>query len=264
MLHSREEKLAAVSRLLDVMERLRKDCPWDREQTTESLRTNTIEEVYELSDAILSGQPDEVKKELGDVLLHIVFYSTIGEEQGRFDLCDVANALCDKLIYRHPHVYGEAVAESAGAVVKRWEELKQHEKDGNKTVLSGVPASLPTLIKAYRIQDKARGVGFDWEQPEDVWAKVEEELGELREAIANKSADDSEAELGDFLFSVINVARKYDLNPDNALERTNAKFIRRFGYIEAKAKETGRSLRDMTLAEMDELWNEAKRLESQS
>lgn len=263
MLHSREEKLAAVSRLLDVMERLRKDCPWDREQTTESLRTNTIEEVYELSDAILSGQPDEVKKELGDVLLHIVFYSTIGEEQGRFDLCDVANALCDKLIYRHPHVYGEAVAESAGAVVKRWEELKQHEKDGNKTVLSGVPASLPTLIKAYRIQDKARGVGFDWEQPEDVWAKVEEELGELREAIASKSADDAEAELGDFLFSVINVARKYDLNPDNALERTNAKFIRRFGYIEGKAKEAGRSLRDMTLAEMDELWNEAKRLESQ-
>ena len=264
MLHSREEKLAAVSRLLDVMERLRKDCPWDREQTTESLRTNTIEEVYELSDAILSGQPDEVKKELGDVLLHIVFYSTIGEEQGRFDLCDVANALCDKLIYRHPHVYGEAVAESAGAVVKRWEELKQHEKDGNKTVLSGVPASLPTLIKAYRIQDKARGVGFDWEQPEDVWMKVDEELGELREAITSKSADDAEGELGDFLFSVINVARKYDLNPDNALERTNAKFIRRFGYIEAKAKETGRSLRDMTLAEMDELWNEAKRLESQS
>ena len=242
MLHSREEKLAAVSRLLDVMERLRKDCPWDREQTTESLRTNTIEEVYELSDAILSGRPEEVKKELGDVLLHIVFYSTIGEEQGSFDLCDVANALCDKLIYRHPHVYGEAVAESAGAVVKRWEELKQQEKGGNKTVLSGVPASLPTLIKAYRIQDKARGVGFDWEQPEDVWTKVDEELRELREAIASK----------------------YDLNPDNALERTNVKFIRRFGYIEAKAKETGRSLRDMTLAEMDELWNEAKRLESQS
>ena len=240
MLHSREEKLAAVSRLLDVMERLRKDCPWDREQTTESLRTNTIEEVYELSDAILSGRPEEVKKELGDVLL------------------------CDKLIYRHPHVYGEEVAESAGAVVKRSEELKQQEKGGNKTVLSGVPASLPTLIKAYRIQDKARGVGFDWEQPEDVWTKVDEELRELREAIASKSADDSEGELGDFLFSVINVARKYDLNPDNALERTNVKFIRRFGYIEAKAKEAGRSLRDMTLAEMDELWNEAKRLESQS
>ena len=263
MLHSREEKLAAMSRLLDVMERLRKDCPWDREQTTESLRTNTLEEVYELSDAILSGRPEEVKKELGDVLLHIVFYSTIGEEQGTFDLCDVANSLCDKLIYRHPHVYGEAVAASAGAVVERWEELKQQEKGGNKTVLSGVPASLPTLIKAYRIQDKARGVGFDWEQPEDVWMKVDEELRELREAITSGSAEDSEAELGDFLFSIINVARKYGINPDNALERTNAKFIRRFGYVEAKAKETGRSLRDMTLAEMDALWDEAKRLESQ-
>jgi mazG family protein len=263
MLHSREEKLAAMSRLLDVMERLRKDCPWDREQTTESLRTNTLEEVYELSDAILSGRPEEIKKELGDVLLHIVFYSTIGEEQGTFDLCDVANALCDKLIYRHPHVYGEAVAASAGAVVERWEELKQQEKGGNKTVLSGVPASLPTLIKAYRIQDKARGVGFDWEQPEDVWMKVDEELRELREAITSGSAEDSEAELGDFLFSVINVARKYGINPDNALERTNAKFIRRFSYVEAKAKEAGRSLRDMTLAEMDALWDEAKRLESQ-
>ena len=252
-----------MSRLLDVMERLRKDCPWDREQTTESLRTNTLEEVYELSDAILSGRPEEVKKELGDVLLHIVFYSTIGEEQGTFDLCDVANSLCDKLIYRHPHVYGEAVAASAGAVVERWEELKQQEKGGNKTVLSGVPASLPTLIKAYRIQDKARGVGFDWEQPEDVWMKVDEELRELREAITSGSAEDSEAELGDFLFSIINVARKYGINPDNALERTNAKFIRRFGYVEAKAKETGRSLRDMTLAEMDALWDEAKRLESQ-
>lgn len=249
-----------MSRLLDVMERLRKDCPWDREQTTESLRTNTLEEVYELSDAILSGRPEEIKKELGDVLLHIVFYSTIGEEQGTFDLCDVANALCDKLIYRHPHVYGEAVAASAGAVVERWEELKQQEKGGNKTVLSGVPTSLPTLIKAYRIQDKARGVGFDWEQPEDVWTKVDEEL---REAITSGSAEDSEAELGDFLFSIINVARKYGINPDNALERTNAKFIRRFGYVEAKAKEAGRSLRDMTLAEMDALWDEAKRLESQ-
>ena len=263
MLHSREEKLAAMSRLLDVMERLRKDCPWDREQTTESLRTNTLEEVYELSDAILSGRPEEIKKELGDVLLHIVFYSTIGEEQGTFDLCDVANALCNKLIYRHPHVYGEAVAASAGAVVERWEELKQQEKGGNKTVLSGVPTSLPTLIKAYRIQDKARGVGFDWEQPEDVWTKVDEELRELREAITSGSAEDSEAELGDFLFSVINVARKYGINPDNALERTNAKFIRRFGYVEAKAKEAGRSLRDMTLAEMDALWDEAKCLESQ-
>ena len=250
-----------MSRLLDVMERLRKDCPWDREQTTESLRTNTLEEVYELSDAILSGRPEEIKKELGDVLLHIVFYSTIGEEQGTFDLCDVANALCDKLIYRHPHVYGEAVAASAGAVVERWEELKQQEKGGNKTVLSGVPASLPTLIKAYRIQDKARGVGFDWEKPEDVWSKVEEELQELREAVAHHDADAMEAELGDFLFSVINAARKYKINPDNALSRTNEKFIHRFGYIEAKAKEQGRSIKDMTLGEMDTLWEEAKALE---
>ena len=248
-----------MSRLLDVMERLRKDCPWDREQTTESLRTNTLEEVYELSDAILSGRPEEIKKELGDVLLHIVFYSTIGEEQGAFDLCDVANALCDKLIYRHPHVYGEAVAASAGAVVERWEELKQQEKGGNKTVLSGVPASLPTLIKAYRIQDKARGVGFDWEQPEDVWTKVDEELCELREAIASGSAEDSEAELGDFLFSVINAARLYGINPDNALERTNAKFRRRFDYLEAQTIRRGRSLKDMTLAEMDAIWDEAKR-----
>ena len=248
-----------MSRLLDVMERLRKDCPWDREQTTESLRTNTLEEVYELSDAILSGRPEEIKKELGDVLLHIVFYSTIGEEEGTFDLCDVANALCDKLIYRHPHVYGEAVAASAGAVVERWEELKQQEKGGNKTVLSGVPASLPTLIKAYRIQDKARGVGFDWEQPEDVWTKVDEELRELREAITSGSAEDSEAELGDFLFSVINAARLYGINPDNALERTNAKFRRRFDYLEAQTIRRGRSLKDMTLAEMDAIWDEAKR-----
>ena len=249
-----------MSRLLDVMERLRKDCPWDREQTTESLRTNTLEEVYELSDAILSGRPEEIKKELGDVLLHIVFYSTIGEEQGTFDLCDVANALCDKLIYRHPHVYGEAVAASAGAVVERWEELKQQEKGGNKTVLSGVPASLPTLIKAYRIQDKARGVGFDWEQPEEVWTKVREELDELQEAITSGSVEDTEAEFGDFLFSVINVARKYKVNPDDALERTNEKFIRRFGYVEARAAELGhQSLRELTLGQMDELWNEAKR-----
>ena len=260
--HSREEKLAAFGRLLDVMDRLRSECPWDREQTTESLRTNTIEEVYELSDAILSGAPEEIKKELGDVLLHVVFYSKIGEEQGSFDVADVANALCDKLIFRHPHVYGETEASTSEAVIERWEELKQKEKNGNKTVLSGVPSSLPALIKAYRIQDKARGVGFDWQHPEDVWSKVEEELSELRGAITLGSVEDTEAEFGDFLFSIINVARKYKVNPDNALERTNTKFIRRFGYIEARAKEEGRTLKDLSLEEMDALWDEAKKLEA--
>lgn len=260
--HSREEKLAAFGRLLDVMDRLRSECPWDREQTTESLRTNTIEEVYELSDAILSGAPEEIKKELGDVLLHIVFYSKIGEEQGFFDVADVANALCDKLIFRHPHVYGETEASTSEAVIERWEELKQKEKNGNKTVLSGVPSSLPALIKAYRIQDKARGVGFDWQHPEDVWSKVEEELSELRGAITSGSVEDIEAEFGDFLFSIINVARKYKVNPDNALERTNTKFIRRFGYIEARAKEEGRMLKELSLEEMDALWDEAKKLEA--
>ena len=260
--HSREEKLAAFGRLLDVMDRLRSECPWDREQTTESLRTNTIEEVYELSDAILSGAPEEIKKELGDVLLHVVFYSKIGEEQGSFDVADVANALCDKLIFRHPHVYGETEAFTSEAVIERWEELKQKEKNGNKTVLSGVPSSLPTLIKAYRIQDKARGVGFDWQHPEDVWSKVGEELSELRGAITSGSVEDIEAEFGDFLFSIINVARKYKVNPDNALERTNTKFIRRFGYIEARAKEEGRTLKELSLEEMDALWDEAKKLEA--
>ena len=260
--HSREEKLAAFGRLLDVMDRLRSECPWDREQTTESLRTNTIEEVYELSDAILSGAPEEIKKELGDVLLHVVFYSKIGEEQGAFDVADVANALCDKLIFRHPHVYGETEASTSEAVIERWEELKQKEKNGNKTVLSGVPSSLPALIKAYRIQDKARGVGFDWQHPEDVWSKVEEELSELRGAITAGSVEDTEAEFGDFLFSIINVARKYKVNPDNALERTNTKFIRRFGYIEARAKEEGRTLKELSLEEMDALWDEAKKLEA--
>ena len=252
----------AFGRLLDVMDRLRAECPWDREQTTESLRTNTIEEVYELSDAILSGAPEEIKKELGDVLLHVVFYSKIGEEQGSFDVADVANALCDKLIFRHPHVYGETEASTSEAVIERWEELKQKEKNGNKTVLSGVPSSLPALIKAYRIQDKARGVGFDWQHPEDVWSKVEEELSELRGAITSGSVEDTEAEFGVFLFSIINVARKYKVNPDNALERTNTKFIRRFGYIEARAKEEGRTLKELSLEEMDALWDEAKKLEA--
>lgn len=261
MMHTRQEKLEAFGRLLDVMDRLRVECPWDREQTNESLRPNTIEETYELSEALLSGIPREIKKELGDVLLHIVFYSKIGEEQGQFDVADVCHALCDKLIYRHPHVYGHVEAETTEAVLNNWEQLKQQEQGGNKTVLSGVPQTLPTLIKAYRIQDKARGVGFDWPEPADAWGKVQEELAELREALNSGDAEACEGEFGDFLFSLINVARLYQLNPDNALERTNQKFIRRFGYIEAKAKEQSRSLKEMTLAEMDELWEEAKSFE---
>lgn len=255
---TREEKMQAFGRLLDVMDRLRAECPWDREQTTESLRPNTLEEVYELSDAIIAGQTEEVKKELGDVLLHIVFYSKIAEEQGQFDIASVCHTLCDKLIYRHPHVYGEAVVNGSDAVVSNWEQLKQQEKGGNKSVLSGVPSSLPALIKAYRMQDKARAVGFDWERPADAWDKVEEELGELREAIGQGSPEQQQAELGDFIFSLVNIARLHKLNPDNALEATNQKFIRRFNYIEARARELGKELKAMTLAEMDTLWNEAK------
>lgn len=258
MAHTREQQLQAFGRLLDVMERLRKDCPWDREQTRESIRANTIEEAYELSEAILEGKPDEVKKELGDLLLHIVFYSLMGQEDGDYDIADVCHALCDKLIYRHPHVYGELKADDTDTVLSNWEMLKQAEKDGNRTVLSGVPSSLPTLIKAYRIQDKARGVGFDWEERSEVWNKVAEELAELKEALEQGSADEAEAELGDYLFSLVNASRLYKLNPDNALERTNQKFIRRFGYVEAQAKAKGRSLKELTLQEMDELWNEAK------
>lgn len=260
-MHTRAEKLEAFGRLLDVMDRLRAECPWDREQTNESLRANTIEETYELSSALLAGVPSEIKKELGDVLLHIVFYSKIAEEQGSFDVADVCHALCDKLIYRHPHIYGNVEAETTEAVLNNWEQLKQREAGGNKTVLSGVPSALPALIKAYRIQDKARGVGFDWEQPSDVWAKVLEELSELREAIEQGSEKEQEDEFGDFLFSLINVSRLYKINPDNALERTNQKFIRRFGYLEAKAKERGLNLKDMTLAQMDVFWEEAKALE---
>lgn len=258
---SREEKMQAFGRLLDVMDRLRAECPWDRKQTAESLRPNTIEEVYELSDAIISGNLTEMKKELGDVLLHIVFYSKIAQEQEAFDIAEVCHALCDKLIYRHPHIYGEVKAESAEDVVTNWEQLKQKEKGGNKSVLSGVPNSLPSLIKAYRVQDKARAVGFDWEQPADAWNKVAEELGELKKAIEDGNQVESEREFGDFIFSLVNVGRLYKLNPDNALEETNQKFIRRFGYIEAKAKEAGRDLSEMTLAEMDALWNEAKSME---
>jgi XTP/dITP diphosphohydrolase len=257
-MHTIEEKKAAFERLLGVLDTLRVKCPWDAKQTNESLRPNTIEEVYELCDALLKGDNDEIRKECGDVLLHICFYAKIGEEKGAFDIADVCNALCDKLIFRHPHVYGETVAADAGEVCKNWEQLKLREKGGNKTVLAGVPASLPSLIKAYRIQDKARNAGFDWEEREQVWDKVKEEIGEFQAEVDRMDADKMEAEFGDLMFSLINAARLYHIKPDNALERTNQKFIRRFNYVEQAAKEQGRSLNELTLAEMDALWNEAK------
>ena len=261
-MHTKEEKMAAFGRLLDVMDRLRVECPWDRKQTNDSLRPNTIEEVYELCDALIKDDSHEICKELGDVLLHIVFYSRIGEEKGLYDVADVCNKLCDKMIFRHPHVYGETVAKSAEEVLDNWEQIKQKEKDGNKTVLGGVPASLPSLIKAYRIQDKARHVGFDWEEKQDVWTKVREELDELEAEFKREDKSRSEKELGDFLFSVINAARLYHLNPDNALEGTNQKFIRRFNYIEEHSIKIGKPLTEMSLAEMDALWNEAKSKEN--
>lgn len=261
-MHTKEEKMAAFGRLLDVMDRLRVECPWDRKQTNDSLRPNTIEEVYELCDALIKDDSHEICKELGDVLLHIVFYSRIGEEKGLYDVADVCNKLCDKMIFRHPHVYGETVAKSAEEVLDNWEQIKQKEKDGNKTVLGGVPVSLPSLIKAYRIQDKARHVGFDWANKQDVWAKVREELDELEAEFNREDKTRSEKELGDFLFSVINAARLYHLNPDNALEGTNQKFIRRFNYIEEHSIKMGKPLTEMSLAEMDALWNEAKNKEN--
>ena len=256
--HTREEKMEAFGRLLDVMDRLRAECPWDRKQTNESLRPNTIEETYELCDALIRDDQHEICKELGDVLLHVVFYGKIGEEKQQFDVADICNKLCDKLIFRHPHVYGDAVAKDAEAVLESWEQIKLKEKDGNKTVLSGVPAALPSLIKAYRIQDKARNVGFDWEDRQDVWKKVREELDELETELKAEDKERSTQELGDSLFSVINAARLYKLNPDNALEMTNQKFIRRFNYIEQHSIRAGKPLKDMTLEEMDKLWEEAK------
>lgn len=257
-MHTREEKMEAFGRLLDVMDTLREKCPWDKKQTYESLRPNTIEETFELCDALLKHDTMNICKELGDVLLHVVFYAKIGSETQDFDIADVCNKLCDKLIYRHPHVYGDTVAQTAGDVVKNWEQIKQTEKDGNKTVLSGVPDSLPSLIKAYRIQDKARAVGFDWDNRDDVWDKVKEELGELRVELEHEDKKRSTQEFGDFLFSLINTARLYHINPDNALEMTNQKFIRRFNYVEQKAKESGKSWQELTLADMDNWWNEAK------
>ena len=266
-MHTKEEKLAAFGRLLDVMDDLREKCPWDRKQTNESLRPNTIEETYELADAIIKNDKDDICKELGDVLLHIVFYAKIGSEKGDFDIADVCNKLCDKLIYRHPHVFGpEAERIEKGEitvdqVIKNWEQLKVQEKGGNKRVLSGVPDALPSLIKAYRSQDKARGVGFDWETREQVWDKVREELDELETELNHDDKEKSTQELGDFLFAVINAARLYKLNPDNALELTNRKFIRRFTYLEEHSIRIGKPLTEMTLAEMDQIWNEAKKME---
>ena len=248
---SREEQLAAFGRLLDIMDDLREKCPWDRKQTFDSIRQNTIEETYELTTAISRHDMNEICTELGDVLLHVVFYAKMGSETGDFDIADVCNRICDKLIFRHPHVYGEAAAKNAEDVSHLWEQVKLKEKGGNKTVLGGIPDSLPALVKAYRIQDKVANVGFDWEKREDVWEKVKEEIREFEE-------DPSEAELGDVLFALINAARLYKLKPDNALEQTNLKFIRRFNYVEQKAHEQGRTLQEMSLAEMDELWNEAK------
>ena len=293
-MHSKEEKLAAFERLLDVQDHLRIQCPWDRKQTFESLRPNTIEETFELCDALMKRDYKNIKKELGDVLEHVMFYSIIGREDEEFDICDVCNQEADKLMFRHPFinwreegnwtvanpdmcineagqvVYKETQQEepddasrpsTASAVEKTWEQIKQQEKDGNERVLSGVPDALPSLIKAYRIQDKARNVGFDWKEKEDVWDKVYEELEELKAELAKGDKENSTRELGDFLFSVINAARLYKLNPDNALEMTNQKFIRRFNYVEDHSMKQGKSLKDMTLEEMDKLWNEAKRQE---
>ena len=303
-MHTKEEKLAAFSRLLDVQDRLRLQCPWDKKQTFESLRPNTIEETFELCDALMKRDYKDIKKELGDVLEHVMFYSIIGREDGEFDICDVCNQEADKLMFRHPFInwkeegnwtvsnpdmyindegqvvyresedaetgkaetanaeetlaLGASKPKTATSVEKTWEQIKQQEKDGNERVLSGVPNSLPSLIKAYRIQDKARNVGFDWKEKEDVWEKVQEELEELKVELAKGDKENSTQELGDFLFSVINAARLYKLNPDTALEKTNQKFIRRFNYVEDHSLKQGKNLKDMSLEEMDKLWDEAK------
>ncbi|MGM9838322.1 MAG: nucleoside triphosphate pyrophosphohydrolase [Paludibacteraceae bacterium] len=260
-MHTRAEQLAAFDRLLTIMDDLREKCPWDRKQTFESLRQNTIEEVYELASAIIKGDKNEISKELGDVLLHVVFYAKLGSETGDFDIADVCNRLCDKLIYRHPHVYGSEAAQNAEEVSRLWERVKLKEKGGNKTVLEGIPDALPALVKAYRIQDKVANVGFDWEKREDVWRKVKEEIAEFEAEVEASDNQKATREFGDVLFALVNAGRLYKIRPDNALEMTNVKFMRRFGYIEQKATEQGRSLSDMSLAEMDALWDEAKQQE---
>ncbi len=255
-----EKTLKEFQRLIEILDELREKCPWDRKQTNESLRIQTIEEVYELSDALLNNDADEVKKELGDVLLHVAFYAKIGKENGQFDLYDVIHGICEKLIFRHPHIFGDVKADTAEQVKENWERIKLKEAP-KKTVLGGVPESLPSIIKAYRMQDKARGVGFDWDKREQVWDKLNEEYNEvLLETAISDNQDKIEAEFGDLLFSVINAARLYGVNPDTALERTNRKFKNRFGYLEEKTIQQGRDLKDMTLAEMDEIWEEAKKL----
>ncbi len=253
----------AFTRLLKIMDELREKCPWDREQTIESIRNLTIEETYELVDAITEGDMMEVKKELGDLLLHIVFYSKIASETDLFDITDVINQLCEKLIYRHPHVFADVQVQGANDVVNNWEQIKMTEKEGNKTVLSGVPKSLSSLIKANRIQEKVRAVGFDWEVRSQVWDKVNEEFNELKLEIDNQNQDEIEAEFGDLLFSVVNAARLYNIDPETALERTNRKFMKRFAYLENKTIKQGRSLKTMTLDEMNEIWEQAKKFDKQ-
>ena len=257
-MENRAKQLEAFGRLLDIMDELREKCPWDKKQTLQTLRHLTIEETYELGDAILEDNLEEVSRELGDLLLHIVFYAKIGSERGAFDIADVANKICDKLIHRHPHIYGDVEVRDEEEVKQNWEKLKLRE--GKKSVLEGVPAGLPALVKASRIQDKARGVGFDWDEPAQVWEKVQEELGELRHEVESGNKDRIESELGDVLFSIINYARFLDVNPEDALERTNKKFIKRFQHLESRAAELGKPLSEMTLAEMDVFWNEAKKM----
>lgn len=254
-----EERKEAFGRLLEIMERLRVECPWDKKQTLESLRHLTIEETYELADAIVKNDLQDIKKELGDILLHIVFYAKIGEEKEAFDIKDVLDAICEKLIYRHPHIFGDVEANDADTVAQNWEQLKLKEKGGNKRVLQGVPDALPPMIKAHRIQDKARGVGFDWEEKEQVWDKVKEEVAEVEVEIKAGDKDKMEAEFGDLMFSVINAARLYGVDPELALARTNKKFIQRFNYLEEQTLMKGKSLHDMSLEEMDVIWEEAKK-----
>jgi XTP/dITP diphosphohydrolase len=261
-MNSRKEQLAAFNRLLDIMDDLREKCPWDRKQTLQSLRHLTIEETYELADAILEDDLSEVKKELGDVLLHIVFYSKIGSEKKAFDIADVANSICDKLVERHPHIYGDVKVENEADVKRNWEQIKLKEGKGKTSVLEGVPKSLPALVKANRIQDKVAGVGFDWEKPSQVWEKVQEELSELNEEVEKNNTENTEKEFGDVLFSIINYARFIGVNPENALEKTNKKFIKRFQYLELEAKKARKQLVDMSLTEMDEYWNEAKKYDN--